>query len=417
MSPDQRLLAYAVDFTGGERHELRVRDLEYRSRSRRRRPRHLLRPRLGERRRDALLRQARRRRAAPSGVAAHARDLDRRRRPRVRGPRRALLRERRAHPHRTLRPPLLRLEDDERGVVRRRRLADRPRPVSSRHRESGLEYSVDHHVPVLARRHRRPVPRAHQRRRRRELQAPGHLRRRGRIARTGPTSSRTAPTCASKTSTRSPGTSCSRSARTASSDSASSTSPTRTRSHVIEMPDPVFSVWSGANLEFDTTTLRYDYTSLVLPVSSYDYDLDDRESTLVKRQQVLGGYDPSAYTSARLWATADRRDPDPDLGGAPQRRPARRHRTRRALRLRLVRGLDRTVVLVGPAQPPRPRLRVRDRAHPRRRRDGPRLVRGRRLANKAHTFTDFIASAETLIDAGYTSPADSRHAARAPAGC
>lgn len=75
--------------------------------------------------------------------------------------------------------------------------------------------------------------------------------------------------------------------------------------HVIELPDPVYSVATGENLEFETTTLRYRYTSLVHPASAYDYDLEARTSVLVKQTPVLGGYDANQYTSARLWATAN----------------------------------------------------------------------------------------------------------------
>jgi oligopeptidase B len=51
--------------------------------------------------------------------------------------------------------------------------------------------------------------------------------------------------------------------------------------HVIEMPDPVYTVWAGENPEYETTTLRYGYTSLVQPASAFDYDLATRVSTLV----------------------------------------------------------------------------------------------------------------------------------------
>jgi oligopeptidase B len=73
--------------------------------------------------------------------------------------------------------------------------------------------------------------------------------------------------------------------------------------HVIPMPDEVYSVWVGANPEFDTTHLRYAYMSLVAPVTDFDYDLDNRTATVVKRQPVAG-YDAAEYESHRLWAIA-----------------------------------------------------------------------------------------------------------------
>jgi oligopeptidase B len=74
--------------------------------------------------------------------------------------------------------------------------------------------------------------------------------------------------------------------------------------HTIELPDPVYSVWPGTNLEYDTEVIRYGYSSMVLPRSAYDYDARRRTSALVKRQPVPN-YDPEQYTSARAWASAD----------------------------------------------------------------------------------------------------------------
>jgi oligopeptidase B len=176
------------------------------------------------------------------------------------------------------------------------------------------------------------------------------------------------------------------------------------RSHVIELADPVYSVWSGTNLEFDTATLRYDYTSLVLPVSSFDYDLVSRETTLVKRQPVLGGYDPERYTSARSWATADdgtqvpisvvhRRDTQLD-GRAPC----------------LLYGYGSYEISIEPSFSSA-RLSLLDRgwvyaiAHVRGGGEmGRQWYEDGRLANKMHTFTDFVAAAEHLVARGYTSP-------------
>jgi oligopeptidase B len=50
--------------------------------------------------------------------------------------------------------------------------------------------------------------------------------------------------------------------------------------------------------------LRFNYTSLVTPASVFDYDMETRERRLMKRQDVLGGYDPALYQSERIYATA-----------------------------------------------------------------------------------------------------------------
>jgi oligopeptidase B len=74
--------------------------------------------------------------------------------------------------------------------------------------------------------------------------------------------------------------------------------------HRIEFPEPVYSASGGTNQEFDTREFRYAYQSFVTPQSIYDYDLEARTSTLRKRTEVLGDYDPSRYESLRLHAPA-----------------------------------------------------------------------------------------------------------------
>jgi oligopeptidase B len=74
--------------------------------------------------------------------------------------------------------------------------------------------------------------------------------------------------------------------------------------HEIPFPEPVYSAFPTGNPEFDTRVYRYSYQSLVTPSSVFDYDIEKRQATLLKQQEVLGGYDPSRYASERLWATA-----------------------------------------------------------------------------------------------------------------
>ncbi len=74
--------------------------------------------------------------------------------------------------------------------------------------------------------------------------------------------------------------------------------------HRVAFPEPAYAVHGAANAEWDTATLRYQYTSFITPLSVYDYDLDSRRQTLLKRTPVQGGFDPSRYVVERLWATA-----------------------------------------------------------------------------------------------------------------
>ena len=80
--------------------------------------------------------------------------------------------------------------------------------------------------------------------------------------------------------------------------------PKTRQSHRIATDEPDFALSLGANPEFETTTLRISYQSMVTPPSVYDYGLPTRERKLLKRQEVLGGYDPSRYEARRLWAVA-----------------------------------------------------------------------------------------------------------------
>ncbi|HEY0874427.1 MAG TPA: S9 family peptidase [Vicinamibacterales bacterium] len=75
-------------------------------------------------------------------------------------------------------------------------------------------------------------------------------------------------------------------------------------SHRIATDEPDYAMNLGANPEFDTTKIRYAYQSMVTPATVYEYDLNTRERTLLKQQEVLGGYDPSNYEAKRVWAPA-----------------------------------------------------------------------------------------------------------------
>ena len=72
----------------------------------------------------------------------------------------------------------------------------------------------------------------------------------------------------------------------------------------ISLPEQVYSAFPGENPEYVSPAYRYNYQSFVTPSSVYDYDIASGKSTLLKRQEVLGGYDPAQYASERLWATA-----------------------------------------------------------------------------------------------------------------
>jgi oligopeptidase B len=72
--------------------------------------------------------------------------------------------------------------------------------------------------------------------------------------------------------------------------------------HSMSFPEPVYSAFPAGNPEYDTHVFRYGYTSLITPQSVFDYDMETHHATLLKQQQVLGGYDPTQYVSERQWA-------------------------------------------------------------------------------------------------------------------
>jgi oligopeptidase B len=75
-------------------------------------------------------------------------------------------------------------------------------------------------------------------------------------------------------------------------------------SREIEFPEPVYSAGAQANPEFETAAFRYSYQSLVSPASVYEYDVETGSSTLLKQQEVPGGFDSSLYASERVWVEA-----------------------------------------------------------------------------------------------------------------
>jgi oligopeptidase B len=76
------------------------------------------------------------------------------------------------------------------------------------------------------------------------------------------------------------------------------------KSHRVSFPEPAYAVFPNANPEFDTKAYRYTYQSFITPSSVFDYDLGSRKQTLLKRTEVLGGYDPAKYNVERFFVTA-----------------------------------------------------------------------------------------------------------------
>lgn len=75
----------------------------------------------------------------------------------------------------------------------------------------------------------------------------------------------------------------------------------------LPFSDPTYTAYISTNLEFETEVLRYGYTSLTQPSSTYEFNMKDKTTVLLKKQEVLGEkFNPQNYISERIWA--DSRD-------------------------------------------------------------------------------------------------------------
>ncbi|MFY7827575.1 MAG: S9 family peptidase [Flectobacillus sp.] len=74
--------------------------------------------------------------------------------------------------------------------------------------------------------------------------------------------------------------------------------------HYLNFGEPAYDAGVGYNPDFDTNILRFHYTSLTTPSSVFDYNMDTKDKTLMKEQEVLGVFNKEDYQTERLFATA-----------------------------------------------------------------------------------------------------------------
>jgi oligopeptidase B len=177
----------------------------------------------------------------------------------------------------------------------------------------------------------------------------------------------------------------------------------RNDEHVIEFEEPVYTASPGSNPEYNTSTLRFGYQSMVTPFSVFDYDMATRRRELRKQNEVLGGYDPSLYATERTWARAS------DGTMVPVSLVYRKPLVRDGQRPMLLYAYGSYGSSTDPAFSTA-NLSLLDRgviyaiAHIR---GGQEMGRSwydqGKMLNKRNTFTDFIAVAEHLVRERYTS--------------
>lgn len=76
------------------------------------------------------------------------------------------------------------------------------------------------------------------------------------------------------------------------------------KKHYLDFGEQAYTVFPSINLDFNTDLLRYGYTSLATPTSTFDYNMKTKERKLLKQQEIVGGYNPADFHTERIWATA-----------------------------------------------------------------------------------------------------------------
>ena len=173
--------------------------------------------------------------------------------------------------------------------------------------------------------------------------------------------------------------------------------------HVVGQPDAAYTAYPGSDPNYDGQVMRFFYTSLTAPWSAVDYDMTTRTRTVVKEQPVRGSYRREDYATERAWAVAA------DGSRVPVSLVYRRDLWREGAPL-LLNGYGAYEQSNDPMFDPA-RLSLLDRgfvfaiAHVR---GGGEMGRTwyeeGRLLHKRNTFTDFIACAEHLVAERRTRP-------------
>jgi oligopeptidase B len=175
--------------------------------------------------------------------------------------------------------------------------------------------------------------------------------------------------------------------------------------HYLEFDEPAYRANVGTNLEMETATLRFEYTSMKTPLSIFDYDMTTGQRVLLKQEEVLGGFKSDDYVSERLYATA------PDGTEIPLSIVYRKGLKRDGGNPLLLYGYGAYGVSIDAAFAS-PRLSLTDRgvifaiAHVRGGQElGRQWYEDGKLLRKKNTFFDFIACAEYLVRENFTRPA------------
>ncbi|HET6390764.1 S9 family peptidase [Hyphomicrobium sp.] len=172
--------------------------------------------------------------------------------------------------------------------------------------------------------------------------------------------------------------------------------------HSIAFDEEAYALGLSSGYEFDTSRIRFTYSSMTTPAETYDYDMATRERMLRKRQEIPSGHNPSDYVTRRLFAPA----PDGEL--VPVTLLYKKTTPLNGSAPLFLYGYGAYGIAM-PASFSTGRLSLVDRgfifaiAHVRGGKDkGYRWYTDGRMKKKKNTFTDFIAAGEHLITEGFT---------------
>jgi oligopeptidase B len=174
--------------------------------------------------------------------------------------------------------------------------------------------------------------------------------------------------------------------------------------HAIEFDEEAYSLGLSAGLEFDTTTVRFTYSSMTTPAQVFDYDMGSRSRVLRKSQEIPSGHEPGQYITRRVFALAD------DGESVPVSLLYRKNTPLDGSAPLLLYGYGAYGISI-PASFSTNCLSLVDRgfiyaiAHVRGGKDkGYRWYRLGRREHKINSFTDFVAAANHLVEMGLTRP-------------
>ncbi len=174
--------------------------------------------------------------------------------------------------------------------------------------------------------------------------------------------------------------------------------------HSVAFDEEAYALGGGASYEFATDTLRFGYASMTTPNETWDYNMRTRSRVLVKRQDIPSGHNPADYMTKRVFGRATDGETVPvtllwraDAAPTPRSRVllygygAYGMAMSASFRSGILSLVDRGFVYAV--------AHVRGGTE-----KGRRWYEEGKLSRKPNTFSDFIAAAEHLIEAGIGAP-------------